>query len=56
MATKTRKKSVARVEKERKRKVSAKRRKMIKTIGMIVLAAAMILLIVFSLAAPPRVI
>ena len=54
MATKTRKKSAARVEKDRKRKLAAKRRKMVKTVGMVVLAVAMILLIVFAFAAPAK--
>lgn len=54
MATKTRKKSAARIEKDRKRKVAVKRRKMIKTVGMVVLAVAMMLLIVFAFAAPAK--
>lgn len=56
MATKTntKKKSPARIEKDRKRKVALKRRKMVKTIGMIVIATALILLMVVSFAATPR--
>lgn len=56
MATKqnTKKKSPARIEKDRKRKAAAKRRKMVKTIGMVVLASALILLMVFAFAATPR--
>lgn len=57
MATKLdgpKKRSAARVEKDRKRKVVAKRRRMVKNIAMAVLAIALISLIVFSLAAPPR--
>lgn len=54
MSTKTKKKSPARIEKDRKRKVALKRRKMVKTIGMIVIATALILLMVVSFAATPR--
>ena len=54
MATNTKKKSPARIEKDRKRKAAAKRRKMVKTIGMVVLASALILLMVFAFAATPR--
>lgn len=54
MAEKPRKKSAARIEKERKRKSAAKRQKMLKNIAMIVLAVALISLIVFAFAAPPK--
>lgn len=54
MSTKTKKKSPARIEKDRKRKAAIKRRKMVKTIGMVVLAVALILLMVVSLTASPR--
>ena len=54
MATNTKKKSAARIEKDRKRKAALKRRKMVKTVGMVVLAAELILLMVFAFAAPPR--
>ena len=52
----SKRKSAARIEKERKRKASAKNRKLIKHIAMIVLAVALIALIVFSLVAPPKAI
>ena len=48
------KKSPARIEKDCKRKAAIKRRKMVKTIGMVVLAVALILLMVVAFAAPPR--
>ncbi len=54
MAEKVRKKSAARVEKDRKRKAAVKRRKMMKNIAMIVIAVALISLIVFAFAAPPK--
>ena len=54
MAEKVRKKSAARVEKDRKRKAAVKRRKMIKNIAMIVIAVALISLIVLAFAAPPK--
>ena len=54
MAEKPRKKSAARIEKERKRKSAAKRQKMLKNIAMIVIAVALISLIVFAFAAPPK--
>ncbi len=54
MAEKVRKKSAARVEKDRKRKAAVKRRKMIKNIALIVMALALISLIVFAFAAPPK--
>ena len=54
MATNTKKKSPARIEKDRKRKAAIKRRKMVKTVGMVVLLAALMLLMVFSLVASPR--
>ena len=56
MATKTntKKKSPARIEKDRKRKAALKRRKMVKTIGMVVLAIALMLLLVVSFTATPR--
>ena len=54
MAEKPRKKSAARIEKERKRKSAAKRQKMLKNIAMIVLAVALISLIVFAFAVPPK--
>lgn len=50
------KKIEARIAKERKRKAAAKQREMIKKIAMIVLAIALISLIVFAFAAPPKVI
>ena len=52
----SKRKSAARIEKERKRKASAKNRKLIKNIALIVLAVALIALIVFSLVAPPKAI
>jgi type IV secretory pathway component VirB8 len=54
MAEKTRKKSAARVEKERKRKSAAKRHKMLKNIAMAVIAIALVSLIVFAFATPPK--
>ncbi|MBP3408930.1 MAG: hypothetical protein J6K83_07275 [Bacteroidaceae bacterium] len=54
IAEKPRKKSAARIEKERKRKSAAKRQKMLKNIAMIVIAVALISLIVFAFAAPPK--
>lgn len=54
MAEKPRKKSAARIEKERKRKAAGKRRKMIKNIALIVMAIALVSLIVFAFAAPPK--
>lgn len=54
MAEKTRRKSAARIEKDRKRKAAVKRRKMMKNIAMIVIAVALISLIVFAFAAPPK--
>ena len=54
MAEKPRKKSAARIEKERKRKSAAKRQKMLKNIARIVIAVALISLIVFAFAAPPK--
>ena len=53
---KTKKKSAARIEKDRKRKVAAKRQKMLKNVAMIVIAVALISLIVFAFAAPPKVV
>ena len=55
MATKqnAKKKSPARVEKNRKRKAAMKCRKMVKTVAMVVIATALILLMVVSLAASP---
>lgn len=56
MATKqnTKKKSPARIEKDRKRKAALKRKQMIKTVAMVVIATALILLMVVSLTASPR--
>lgn len=54
MAEKVRKKSAARVEKDRKRKAAVKRRKMIKNIALIVMAIALVSLIVLAFAAPPK--
>lgn len=54
MADKPRKKSAARIEKERKRKVAVRRHKLLKKIAMIVIAVALISLIVFAFAAPPK--
>ena len=54
MSTKTKKKSPARIEKDRKRKAAVKRRKMIKNIALIVMAIALVSLIVFAFAAPPK--
>lgn len=54
MAEKGRKKSAARIEKDRKRKAAAKRGKTLKTVAMIVLAIAVISLIIFAFVAPPR--
>lgn len=54
MAEKGRKKSAARIEKDRKRKAAAKRGKMLKNIALIVMAVALISLIVFAFAAPPK--
>ena len=56
MATKSniKKKSPARIEKDCKRKAAIKRRKMLKTVAMVVVAVALILLMVFAFAAPPR--
>lgn len=54
MSTKTKKKSPARIEKDRKRKAALKRKQMIKTVAMVVIATALILLMVVSLTASPR--
>ena len=56
MATKsnTKKKSPARIEKDRKRKAVLKRKQTIKTVAMVVIAVALILLMVVSLTASPR--
>ena len=58
MATKqnAKKKSPARIEKDRKRKAAIKQRKMLKSIAIIVVALAFIALIVFAFAAPPKVV
>ena len=48
-------KSAARVAKERKRKVAVKRHKMIKRIAIIVAAIAFATLMIFALTAPPKV-
>jgi type IV secretory pathway component VirB8 len=53
---KTKKKSAARIEKDRKRKTAIKQRKMLKSIAIIVVALAFIALIVFAFAAPPKVV
>ena len=49
-------KSAARIEKDRKRKASARNRKLLTKIAMIVLAIALISLMVFAFVAPPRVV
>ena len=56
MATKqnTKKKSPARIEKDRKHKAALKRKQTIKTVAMVVIATALILLMVVSLTASPR--
>ena len=51
----TRRKSEARIAKERKRKADAKRRRMVKQIAIIVAAIAFATLMIFAFAAPPRV-
>ena len=53
---KIKKKSAARIEKDRKRKAAIKQRKMLKSIAIIVVALAFIALIVFAVAAPPKVV
>ncbi len=54
MAEKSRKKSAARIEKDRKRKSSLKRHKTLKKVAMIVIAIALISFIVFAFAAPAK--
>jgi hypothetical protein len=54
MSTKTKKKSPARIEKDRKRKAALKRKQTIKTVAMVVIAVALIQLMVVSLTASPR--
>lgn len=54
MAEKGRKKSAARIEKDRKRKAAAQRRKMVKRIAIIVAAIAFATLMIFAFAAPPK--
>ncbi|MBQ2290048.1 MAG: hypothetical protein II249_05205 [Bacteroidaceae bacterium] len=54
MSTKTKKKSPACIEKDRKRKAVLKRKQTIKTVAMVVIAVALILLMVVSLTASPR--
>lgn len=54
MAEKPRKKSAERIEKDRKRKSSLKRHKLLKKIAMIVIAIALISFIVFAFAAPAK--
>ena len=51
----TRRKSEARIAKERKKKADAKRRKMVKQIAIIVAAVAFATLMIFALTAPPKV-
>ena len=52
----SKRKSAARIEKERRHKASARYRKLLKNVAMIVLAVALITLIIFALVAPPRVV
>ena len=54
MVEKPRKKSAARIEKDRKRKSSLKRHNLLKKIAMIVIAVALISLIIFAFAAPAK--
>ena len=54
MAEKTRKKSAARMEKDRKRKAEIKRRQLIKKIAIIVVVLAFVSLIIFAFTAPPK--
>ena len=54
MAAKPRKKSAARIEKDRKRKSSLTRHKLLNKIAMIVIAIALISFIVFAFAAPAK--
>lgn len=54
MAEKARKKSDARIAKERKRKAAAQRRRMVKRIAIIVAAIAFATLMIFAFAAPPK--
>ena len=51
----TRRKSEARIAKDRKKKADAKRRKMVKQIAIIVAAIAFATLMIFALTAPPKV-
>jgi hypothetical protein len=51
----TRRKSEARIAKERKKKADAKRRKMVKQIAIIVAAVAFATLMIFAFTAPPKV-
>lgn len=53
--TGTRRKSEARIAKDRKKKADAKRRKMVKQIAIIVAAIAFATLMIFALTAPPKV-
>ena len=54
MAEKARKKSDARIAKERKRKAAVQRRRMVKRIAIIVAAIAFATLMIFAFAAPPK--
>ncbi|MBR5456450.1 MAG: hypothetical protein IKU76_05825 [Bacteroidaceae bacterium] len=51
----TRRKSEARIAKDRKKKADAKRRKMVKQIAIIVAAIAFATLMIFAFTAPPKV-
>lgn len=51
----TRRKSEARIAKDRKKKADAKRRKLVKQIAIIVAAIAFATLMIFALTAPPKV-
>ena len=56
MATKqyAKKKSLARIEKDRKRKAAIKRRKMLKTVGFVAIVVAFIAFMVMAFVTPPR--
>ena len=56
MTDKPRKKSAARIEKDRKRKAEIKRRQLIKKIAIIVVVLAFVSLIISAFTAPPKMV